>query len=129
MPHPPQYGVTPAIIGELIALNPQGGGALDLHMRICVKSMRSALCKIAWSMFVDCIKGKVVFTQFGYLSFLLLVCIVKHSGVPLPALYSTEIKHLIRLSRTLVDVMGEYFANEIVQSCGKGYETEVTKMG
>ena len=23
--------------------------------------------------------------------------------------------------------MGEYFANEIVQSCGKGYETEVTK--
>ena len=24
--------------------------------------------------------------------------------------------------------MGEYFANEIVQSCGKGCETEVTKM-
>ena len=23
--------------------------------------------------------------------------------------------------------MGEYFANDIVQSCGKGYETEVTK--
>ena len=29
----------------------------------------------------------------------------------------------------IVNVMGEYFANEIVQSCGKGYETEVTKMG
>ena len=25
--------------------------------------------------------------------------------------------------------MEEYFANEIVQSCGKEYETEVTKMG
>ena len=24
--------------------------------------------------------------------------------------------------------MGEYFANEIVQSCAKGYETEVTEM-
>ena len=34
---------------------------------------------------------------------------------------------IYRLSRTLVDVMGVYFANEIVQSCGKGYETEVTK--
>ena len=55
MPHPPQYGVTPAIIGELITLNPRGGGALDLRMRICIKSMRSAqiaLCKIAWSMLV-----------------------------------------------------------------------------
>ena len=51
------------------------------------------------------------------------------SEVPLPALDSTQIKDLIWLSRTLVNVMGEYFANEIVQSCGKGYETKVTKMG
>ena len=76
-----------------------------------------------------CKKGKVVLTQFGYLSFLLSACIVKHSGVPLPALDSKQIKNLIWLSRTLANVMGEYFANEIVQSCGKGYETEITKMG
>ena len=67
-------------------------------------------------------KGKVVLTQFGYLSFYLI-------GVPLPAIDSTQIKNLIWLSRTLVNVMGEYFANEIVQSCGKGYETEITEMG
>ena len=73
--------------------------------------------------------GKVVMTQFGYLSFLSLLCIIKPSGVPLPALDSTQIKNLIWLSRTLASVMGEYFANEIVQLCGKGYETEVTKMG
>ena len=78
---------------------------------------------------IHCKKGKVVLTQFGYLSFLLLVCIVKHSDVPLPALDSKQIKNLIRLSRTLVNVMGEYFANEIVQSCGKWHETEVTAMG
>ena len=78
---------------------------------------------------IHCKKGKVVLTQFGYLSFLSLVCIVKHSDVPLPALDSKQIKNLIRLSRTLANVMGEYFANEIVQSCGKWYETEVTKMG
>ena len=59
---------------------------------------------------IHCKKGKVVLTQFGYLSFLLIVCIVKHSGVPLPALDSTEIKNLIRLARTLVDVMGEYLS-------------------
>ena len=73
---------------------------------------------------LHCNKGKFVLTQFGYLMF-----IVKHSGVPLPALDSTQIKNLIWFSRTLVNVMGECFANEIVQSCGKGYETEVTKMG
>ena len=56
-------------------------------------------------------------------------CIVKHSGVPLPVLDSKQIKNLIWLSRTLANVVGEYFANEIVQSCGKGYETEVNKMG
>ena len=39
------------------------------------------------------------------------------------------VKNLIWPSRTLANVMGEYFANEIVQSCGKGYETEVTKTG
>ena len=42
MPYPPQYGVTPAIIGELIAINPRGSGALDLRMRICKESMCSA---------------------------------------------------------------------------------------
>ena len=65
-------------------------------------------------------------TQFGYLSFLLSACNV---GVPLPALDSKQINNLISLSRTLVNVVGEYFANEIVQSCGKGYETEVTRIG
>ena len=61
-----------------------------------------------------CKKGMVVLTQFGYVSFLLSACIVKHSGVPLPALDSKQIKNLM---------------NEIVQSCGIGYETEVTKVG
>ena len=75
-----------------------------------------------------CKKGKVVLTQFCYCSFLSLVCVVRHSGIPLPALDSTQIKNLIWLSRTLANVMGKYFANEIVQSCGKGYETEVTAM-
>ena len=82
-----------------------------------------------YRLITHCKKGKVVLTQFGYLSFLLLVCIVKHSDVPLPALDSKQIKNLIRLSRPLVNVMGEYFANEIIQSCGKWYETEVTAMG
>jgi len=36
---------------------------------------------------------------------------------------------VIRVSRTLENIMGECFANEIVQWCGKGYEIEVTKMG
>ena len=78
---------------------------------------------------MHCKKGMVVLTQFGYLAFFLSACIVKHSGVPLPALESTQIKTLIWFSRTLVNVMEEYSANEIVQSCGKGYETDVTKMG
>ena len=68
-------------------------------------------------------------TQFGYLSFRLLFCIVKHSGVPLPALDSTQIKNVVWLSRTLVNVMEEYFPNEIVQSCGERYETAVNKNG
>ena len=62
-------------------------------------------------------------------SFNCLHALFKHNGVPLPALDSKQIKNLIWFSRTLVNVMGEYFANEIVKSCGKGYETEVTKMG
>ena len=65
-------------------------------------------------------KGKVVLTQFGYISFLLSACIVKHSGVPLPVLDSKQIKNLIWLYRTLANVMGAHFANEIVHSCGKG---------
>ena len=66
------------------------------------------------------------FRLISYLSLLLSACIVNHSGVPLPALVS---KNLIWLSRTLANVMGKYFANEIVQLCGKAHETEVTKMG
>ena len=68
-------------------------------------------------------------TQFGYLTFLLSACIVEHSGVPLPALDSKQIKNLIWLARTLANVMGEYFGNEIVQSCGIGYDTKVTPLG
>ena len=68
---------------------------------------------------LHCKIGKDVLTQFHYISFLLLVCIVEYRGVPLPALDSTQIKNLIWPSRTLVDVMEEYFANKIVQSCGK----------
>ena len=49
-------------------------------------------------------------------------CIIKYSGVPLPALHS-------KFSRTLVNIMGECFANEIVQWWGKRYEIEVTRMG
>ena len=78
---------------------------------------------------LHCKQGKVVLTQFGYSVFLPLVCIVERSGVPLSALNSTQINNLIWLSRTLVNGMGEYFSNEIVPSCGKGYETEVTAMG
>ena len=59
-------------------------------------------------------KGNIVLTHFGYLSFYsyLSACVVKHSGVPLPALDSKQ----IWFSRTLATVMGEYFANEIVQT-------------
>ena len=71
-------------------------------------------------------EGMVVLTQFGYLSFLLIVGIVKRSGVPLPALDSTQTKNLIWFSRTLVNVMIEYFANEVVQSI---MEKGVTKIG
>ena len=76
----------------------------------------------------DCKSGKVVLTQFGYLGYLLPGCIVKHSGVPLSALDSTQINYLIWLSRTLVNVVEEYFAKEIVQPCSKRCKTEVTKM-
>ena len=41
-----------------------------------------------------------------------LVCIIQ---VPLATLDSQTVKNLIGLSRTLVNVMGEYFANEIVK--------------
>ena len=87
-------------------------------MQQCIGPSNLYHCKI----------GKVVLTQFRYFSFLLLVCIVKHSGVPLPALDSKHAKNLSWLSRSLVDVMEEYFAIKIVQSCGKRYETEATKM-
>ena len=47
------------------------------------------------SLFADyhCKKGKVVLNLVT--SVLLIVCIVKHSGVPLPALDSKQIKNLI----------------------------------
>ena len=54
--------------------------------------------------YMDCKSGSVVLIQCGYLHFLLFVCIVKHSGVPLPALDSKQINNLIWLSRTLVNV-------------------------
>ena len=76
-----------------------------------------------WNLFLHCKKGKVVFIQFGYLSFLLSACIVKHSGVPLPALDSKQIKNLIWLSSWEDTLLMKF-----VQSCGKGYETEVTKI-
>ena len=59
----------------------------------------------------------------------LTVCIVNYSRVVLPALDSKQIKNFIWLSRTLVNVMEEYFANKIIQLCGKQHETEVTKLG
>ena len=74
-----------------------------------------------------CKNGKIVLTQFGYLSFLLHVCIVKHSGVPLRALDFTQIKNLIWLFRTPLNVMDECFVIETAQSCGNRYETKVTK--
>ena len=46
-----------------------------------------------------------------------LFCIIKYSGDPLPALHSKQ--WLDTYSRTLLNVMGEYFANETVQWCGK----------
>ena len=48
-----------------------------------------------------------------------LVCVIKHSGVPLPALDSKQIKYLIDLAfqNISINVMEDYFANEIVQSC------------
>ena len=56
---------------------------------------------------VHCKNAKVVLTQFGYITFLLIVCIIKHSEVQLPALDSKQIKNLIWFSRSLVNVMGE----------------------
>ena len=61
-------------------------------------------------------KGKVVLTQYGDLSFPLLVRIVKHSGVPLPTSDSKQIKNSIWLSRTLANVTGEYFADELLSN-------------
>ena len=58
-----------------------------------------------------------------------LTCLHCYSGVLLPALDSTQINNLIWLFRTLANVVGEYFANEIAQSCGKEYKTEVATMG
>ena len=56
---------------------------------------------------LHCKNAKVVLTQFGYITFLLIVCIIKHSEVQLPALDSKQIKNLIWFSRSLVNVMGE----------------------
>ena len=44
--------------------------------------------------------------------FYYIFCIIKYSAVPLPALHP-------KLSRTLANITREYFANEIVQWCGK----------
>ena len=45
---------------------------------------------------------------YGYF----LSSIVKHSGVPLPALDSKQIKNLIWLSRTLANVMGANYVEK-----------------
>ena len=55
---------------------------------------------------LHCKNAKVVLTQFGYITFLLIVCIIKHSEVPLPALDSKQIKNLFWVSRSLVNVNG-----------------------
>ena len=69
-------------------------------------------------------------TQFGYLSLLLLSALLNIvESYCLHALDSKQIKNYIWLSRTLVNVMEEYFANKIIQLCGKQHETEVTKLG
>jgi len=44
---------------------------------------------------MHCKNAKVVLTQFGYITFHLIVCIIKHSEVLLPALDSKQIKNLI----------------------------------
>ena len=70
-------------------------------------------------------KKNAVLTQFGYFSFLLLVCWTEWS--PTTCFRFQTDYNLIWISRTLVNVMEEYFPNEIVQSCGKQHETEVIK--
>ena len=78
------------------------------------------------SSYIHCEKGKIVLTQYVYLSVLLTVCIVKHSGVPLPALDSTQIKNLVWFSRTLVVVTRTLV---VVTSFSFHVEKEVTKIG
>ena len=93
---------------------------------LLVWSFSTYLCWLAMGFLVDGVhykKRRVVWfnlvTSVSY-----FFCIIKYSGVPLPALHSK----VIRVSRSLENIMGECFANEIVQWCGKGYEIEVTKM-
>ena len=75
----------------------------DIHL-----GPTSARCACTiMSLTLHCKNAKVVLTQFGYITFLLIVCIIKHSEVPLAALDSKQIKHLIWFSRSLVNVMGE----------------------
>ena len=56
----------------------------------CIHSVSARYCSAIFTYshrhYIHCKKGKAVLTQFGYLSFLLTVCIVKHSGAPLPTL-------------------------------------------
>ena len=70
-------------------------------------------------------KQNAVLTQFGYFSFLLLVSWTQWS--PTTCFRFQTDYNLIWISRTLVNVMEEYFPNEIVQSCVKQHETEVIK--
>ena len=69
-----------------------------------------------------CKQEKLYWFKFGfYFCFstrLDLVCIIKHiTGVPLPSL---------DLGIWLVNVMGEYFANEVVQCCRKRHKIDAT---
>ena len=68
------------------------------------------------ALYQHCKKGKGYFDSIWLPQFTLSACFVKHSGVPLPALNSKQVKDLICFSRTLANVMGKYFASEIVQS-------------
>ena len=72
-------------VGDIELSKGKIASAMSAHMyKVVGLEQRSK----KWNLFLHCKKGKVVFTQFGYLSFLLSACIVKHSGVPLPALDS-----------------------------------------
>ena len=62
-----------------------------------------------------CKKGNLKLRLFrlNWLSQFLLIVYIVNSEIPWPALDSTQVKNLIWPSRTLVNVMGEYFAKGV----------------